>query len=826
MSLGFAARPEQLQDLEREALRVVAELAEMGRAAFAAFEGDVESKSDGSPVTETDRAIEQRARMALASVTPAWGFSGEEFGALRQLDQPDAPGPLNFDEDTYWICDPIDGTRCFVSRVPTWSTLLALVWKGEPVLGIVALPCLGEVFIASRGNGTRWGRIGADPQTFLPCRTSGASHLATARLSCSAPDTFAERGAESWYLRLLAASGRIRTDSDAFGYTRVLLGACDAMLDPIVAPHDVAAVQILLQECPGAFCASLHGDSSAAAFRRGSFVAAASEELGRVLLLDYWSHMAEQRNDFSVSKAFSDEDFSVRYARSGVPFSAERTEMQEWGRALEIAVADFKLREPASLVEDVAIIAEAALSLDQRFRNGRLAAEPVFGASEGVQVRAVVDGGAAMVSRSLPVQENLVDLIVETMDLALADAREGGFEPGWVSLATRPWVRGHFGNVPWDADFCCEEFPAIADAVRTASGPLLASPISFVESEVDVSLVRRAQWFLDGAFQTVAVAQSEVRIAVVADEGEESRMAERRWFTQGFATAEDLAAAVSSEGAEARAEVTSLLEAPYAPANLEYDYLALDRHLQGLILHEALGHALEGDFADLAVSALASADSPVMPPWLSVVADPAHTACGYSPVDWEGTPGVRKLLVENGKVKDFLNTRATAHKLRGVPDGSAIAESTYEPPLNRMTNLWIQPAEARSLAGGGTTLERLRQALSADGTLRPGVTVLFLTGWRGGMATISNLEFRLDVSFAYRLTSDGEPEVLRSVCLMGNARECFHAAVAAYGEPVCDSLGLCEKEGQSVPTSDGGPEVLLLRRHAGIRLIGTGEAES
>lgn len=88
------------------------------------------SKADGSLVTEVDIAVEEKARALLASRFPAHGVIGEELPAA------DGGRALT------WVIDPIDGTRSFRHRVPLYGTLLALLHRGEPILGIIDLPGL------------------------------------------------------------------------------------------------------------------------------------------------------------------------------------------------------------------------------------------------------------------------------------------------------------------------------------------------------------------------------------------------------------------------------------------------------------------------------------------------------------------------------------------------------------------------------------------------------------------------------------------------------------------------------------------------------------
>ena len=90
----------------------------------------VEIKSDQSEVTAADRGAEELMRAAIARRFPDHGVIGEEFGTSN-------PGA-----EWVWVLDPIDGTKSFISGVPLWGTLIALLQNGQPLLGCIHQPVL------------------------------------------------------------------------------------------------------------------------------------------------------------------------------------------------------------------------------------------------------------------------------------------------------------------------------------------------------------------------------------------------------------------------------------------------------------------------------------------------------------------------------------------------------------------------------------------------------------------------------------------------------------------------------------------------------------
>jgi histidinol-phosphatase len=102
----------------------------------------VEWKADGSPVTQADIEINRLVMERIAEEFPAHGFIGEELGERATT------------SDDIWLCDPIDGTRPFTIGYPVSTFTLALVHKGEPVLGVISYPARNWLFVGEAGKGT------------------------------------------------------------------------------------------------------------------------------------------------------------------------------------------------------------------------------------------------------------------------------------------------------------------------------------------------------------------------------------------------------------------------------------------------------------------------------------------------------------------------------------------------------------------------------------------------------------------------------------------------------------------------------------------------
>jgi histidinol phosphatase-like enzyme (inositol monophosphatase family) len=196
----------------------------------------VETKRDGSPVTEADRAAERAMREVLRGFDPSLAILGEEYGA-----EGDA-------SERGWVLDPIDGTIGYSRGIALFTTLIALIERGEPVLGLIDVPALDERYTGFRGAGTR--RNGE------PVRVSQESDPRRAIVSHGDPFQFDRFGARRALERITADFPMARGYTDAFGHSQVLHGGVAAMVDPAINLWDAAATQVLVPEAGGR-CATL-----------------------------------------------------------------------------------------------------------------------------------------------------------------------------------------------------------------------------------------------------------------------------------------------------------------------------------------------------------------------------------------------------------------------------------------------------------------------------------------------------------------------------------------------------------------------------------------
>ena len=194
------------------------------KAAFGAFD----------PVTEADKGAERAIRQLSGERFPEHGVIGEEYGE----DRPDA--------EFVWVLDPIDGTRAFISGLPLWTTLIGLRFQGEPVLGSIGQPFVGEIFIGSAAAARL---VSGDSET--PLRTRPCPRLDEAVIATTDPALF--RGAddqEAWR-RLRAGVRLARLGCDAYAYAMVAMGRMDLVVEAGLKCWDIECAVPLLAGAGG-----------------------------------------------------------------------------------------------------------------------------------------------------------------------------------------------------------------------------------------------------------------------------------------------------------------------------------------------------------------------------------------------------------------------------------------------------------------------------------------------------------------------------------------------------------------------------------------------
>ena len=249
-------------------------------------------------------------------------------------------------------------------------------------------------------------------------------------------------------------------------------------------------------------------------------------------------------------------------------------------------------------------------------------------------------------------------------------------------------------------------------------------------------------------------------------------------------------------GREIGEKAVRLLEAEAAPSG-KYPVIA-DPQLTGVLIHEALGHAVEADLILQNDSILKDKMGEMIASDIVNIFDDASLkdGFGYYPYDVEGVKTKPNQLVKDGKLVSLLNSRETASKFGMKSSGNA-RSIISDQPIVRMSNTYLQP--------GDSSFEELFEDVD-DG--------IYLKGSRGGQVDTGKGIFQFNAAEGYLIKNGEITTPLRDVSLSGNILETLKN-IDAIGNDFELSVGFCGKDGQTAPVGDGGPHTRILNALVG-----------
>ncbi len=199
------------------------------------FRREVETRLKGKDnfVTQADLDTEEFLRREILRRFPGDAIVGEEGGESSGTSV------------RRWIIDPIDGTYSFVHGVPFYGVLLGCEVDGDPSVGVINMPALGEIVYAAKGLGCFWNGG--------PARVTQTEKLEDALLLSTDFGSCARYGFGAPAEELQRRAAQRRTWGDCYGYVLVATGRADVMLDPAMNVWDCAALMPVLEEAGGTF---------------------------------------------------------------------------------------------------------------------------------------------------------------------------------------------------------------------------------------------------------------------------------------------------------------------------------------------------------------------------------------------------------------------------------------------------------------------------------------------------------------------------------------------------------------------------------------------
>ncbi len=227
--------------------------------------------------------------------------------------------------------------------------------------------------------------------------------------------------------------------------------------------------------------------------------------------------------------------------------------------------------------------------------------------------------------------------------------------------------------------------------------------------------------------------------------------------------------------------------------------VVMDPILNGVMIHEAFGHAVEADNWPAHATVLEDkVGTQVGPKNLSITDDPTLEGMrGSYEYDWEGTKAKKHLLVKDGVLTDLLHSLESASRLNMEANGASRSQSFMHEPLPRMSNTFMEP--------GDWEVEEIIQDTK---------TGILLCSFNYGYTQTAKGQFMFQASHGYLIENGAKGQMVRDVSLAGNILDVL-AKVDAIGNDFMLDAGTCGKNGQGVPTMTGGP-------HARIREVPVG----
>ena len=213
---------------------------EGGAIAMEYFRKDftIENKEVGKfdPVTEADKNIELRIRSLIEQNYPDDNILGEEYGRKEG------------NSDLTWVIDPIDGTKAFISGMPTWGVLLSVVSSGQAILGVIYQPFSGEIFVGGFGDAflTSSFRVNVNK----PIKVRKCESLEKAIVATSYPKSPVKNRQKN--LETVLENSRLdRYGLDCYAYALLAHGQLDAVVEFGLEEYDIRAPEALILSAGG-----------------------------------------------------------------------------------------------------------------------------------------------------------------------------------------------------------------------------------------------------------------------------------------------------------------------------------------------------------------------------------------------------------------------------------------------------------------------------------------------------------------------------------------------------------------------------------------------
>ncbi len=423
------------------------------------------------------------------------------------------------------------------------------------------------------------------------------------------------------------------------------------------------------------------------------------------------------------------------------------------------------------------------------FDDGRLKLAS-FDSGRGFGLRAV-SGETTGFAHSSDVSAGAIARAAETLKLVSPGARAAGEAPRGTN------ARAYGADNPLEGRSFADKvalLEAIDAAARARDPKVVQVSASLASSWSLIDIVRA-----DG--RVVRDVRPLVRLNVSLVVERDGRRESGSWGLGGRTGPDELFLPATWNDAIDRALAQALVNLEARPAPAGELPVVLGPGWPGILLHEAVGHGLEGDFNRKGTSVFSGrVGERVASPGVTVIDDGTLSARrGSLSVDDEGTPTERTILIEDGILKGYMQDRLNARLMGVAPTGNGRRESYAHPPMPRMTNTFMaagkdDPAEI---------LSRLERGI-------------FAKSFGGGQVDIVSGKFVFSCTEAWLVEKGRLVHPVKGATLIGNGPQVMQR-IAAIGDDFAldPGIGTCGKGGQSVPAGVGQPTLLVERLTVG-----------
>lgn len=442
------------------------------------------------------------------------------------------------------------------------------------------------------------------------------------------------------------------------------------------------------------------------------------------------------------------------------------------------------LRTATGGAEDGELFLERRRSEALVFDDGRLKTAS-YDASEGFGLR-VVNGEVSGYAHSSEISEAALRRAAETARLAVGDGG-GVLADGPVATNRKLYTdEDPISGAPFPVKI--ETLQEIDAFARDLDPRVVQVSATLAASHQEIVILRP-----DGQMVTDVRPMTRVNVSVIVEQN-----GRRESGTAGGGGRLGLDGLISPKDWQAKTQEAlrvALVNLEAVPAPAGAMEVVLGPGWPGILLHEAVGHGLEGDFNRKGSSKFTGRiGEQVAAKGVTVVDDGTiPDRRGSITVDDEGTPSGRNVLIEDGILVGYLQDRQNARLMGVDPTGNGRRESYAHPPMPRMTNTYME--------GGDASPEDIVASLK-DG--------IYAVGFGGGQVDITNGKFVFSCTEAYRVENGKVGAPVKGATLIGDGTSAMQKVRALGNDMQLDpGMGNCGKAGQWVPVGVGQPTVLM-----------------